>query len=140
MTGEEIFRELGGIDSQLVLNAAPGVQVNMKKSYKKLILIAACFVMFFGAISYVLINIIPSVSPVKPGNDSIMWAENLADGHIDPNVSEKYNKAEMDNLVFFKRREYLLYYIMHCRILKEMCVMVLLLLIELKIIFQTMKI
>ena len=37
MTGEEIFRELGGIDSQLVLSAAPGIKIKKNIYFKKYI-------------------------------------------------------------------------------------------------------
>lgn len=104
MTGEELFRELGGIDSQLVLNAAPGAKVSEKKHYSKWILVAACFVMIIGVLSYMVIYKIPSDFPIKPSDDSVMWAEDLVDGYIQENVSEKYDRAELNNIMIFHEK------------------------------------
>lgn len=102
MTGEEIFREIGGIDSQLVLNAAPGVKVNKKIYYKKWISLAACMSMIIGVFACVFFYKSQNDLPLKPIEASIIWAEDLEDGYVVRDEREKFDKAESYTLMLYQ--------------------------------------
>ena len=102
MTGEEIFREIGGIDSQLVLNAAPGVKVNKKIHYKKWISLVACIAMVIGVFTCVVFYKTQNTLPLKPIEENIIWAEDLEDGYVVRDEDEKYNKAELNTLMLYQ--------------------------------------
>ena len=102
MTGEEIFRELGGIDSQLVLSAAPGIKIKKNIYFKKWISLVACMLMIMCAFACVFFYKSQSNLPLKPIEASIIWAEDLQDGYIVRDESEKFDKAELITLKLYQ--------------------------------------
>ena len=96
MTGEEIFRELGGIDSQLVLNAAPGVKVKRKSLFLRWASVAACFIVVFS-LAFMFIN--KNNSEIQmPNLDSVIWFENVYMGEVDQNEYETFLESELTNV------------------------------------------
>jgi hypothetical protein len=100
MTGEEIFRELGKIDSQFILNAAPGVKLVKKRSYNNWLPFAACFISFalIIGLSYGI-----SLRPLEKPMD-ITWGDSLLDGGYDE-FTEPFRISELTQTQVYKDKQ-----------------------------------
>ena len=95
MSGELLFRVIGDIDEDLVLNAAPDVTV--KSSRKIWHSLVAMFAAFLVVLSAFFVRLSLRSNPQKPSADRIVWAETVSDGSV--GTSAKYNEIERINAV-----------------------------------------
>ena len=102
MTGEEIFRELGGIDSQLVLNAAPEVKVKERKRLKNLLPVAACFLSFVIVIG--LVYNIAFQTPHKP-TQNIVWGDSYVGDAGEEETDVPFGYLELVNVQVYEGKK-----------------------------------
>lgn len=98
MSGEDIFKELGGIDDRFVLSAAPGEKIKRKNPRRLILTAAACLIVIFCVVFPVVLKKINE--PKAPDFGRVIWLENMMTGTVDSD--EQYEDYVFAFLVIAK--------------------------------------